>query len=185
MSKRNCKTPLKMNNNLFINIIRFIILVLFQVLILNNVQISGYINPYFYVLFVLMLPFETPGWLLLLSGFLLGLVIDLFMGTAGIHAATTTFMAFLRPGIIRGLSRNREIEADMDPSIRDMGFRWFFAYSFILIFFHHLLLFYLEIFRMNEFFSTLLRVLVSTLITFILVVLSQILFSRRKKRPFR
>ena len=65
--------------NLYVrNIGRFIVLVLFQVLVLNNIQFSGYVNPFMYVLFILLLPFETPRWLLLLSGFLLGLSVDIF-----------------------------------------------------------------------------------------------------------
>ena len=44
------------------NIIRFVFLVLLQVLILNNIQFSGYINPYFYIYFILLLPFDTPRW---------------------------------------------------------------------------------------------------------------------------
>jgi len=62
---------------------RFIFLVLFQVWILNNLRVGGYINPYFYIYFVLLLPFSAPKWLLLVSSFLLGISIDLFMNTRG------------------------------------------------------------------------------------------------------
>ena len=86
------------------NLLRFAVLVLVQVLILNNIQISGYLNPYVYVLFVLLLPFETPNWLLLVVAFLLGLSIDLFSQTPGIHAFATVFMAFFRPFILNVLS---------------------------------------------------------------------------------
>ena len=65
------------------NIFRIVILVFFQVYILNNIQFSGAVNPYFYVLFVLLLPFETPGWILLSLAFILGLTIDIFSNTPG------------------------------------------------------------------------------------------------------
>lgn len=165
-----------MNSNTGKNIIRFVVLVLVQVLILNNIQINGYINPYFYVLFVLLLPFNTSRTALLLSAFFLGLCIDLFMHTVGIHAAATTFMAFLRPGMISLLSGNKEIEPDMKPGIFDMGFSWFFIYSFILVFFHHLVLFYMEMLRLDEFLQTMLRVLISTAISVVLIIISQYLF---------
>jgi len=76
------------------NILRMFILILFQVFVLNNIQVSGYINPYMYVLFILLLPFETPRWLLLISGFAIGISIDLFANTPGMHASATVFMAF-------------------------------------------------------------------------------------------
>ena len=79
------------------NIIRFAILVLIQILLLNNIQISGHIVPYFYILFILLMPFETPGWMLLFAGFALGLSVDMFGQTLGMHTSATVFMAFLRP----------------------------------------------------------------------------------------
>ena len=65
------------------NLIRFVVLVLIQVMILNNIQVSGFINPYMYVLFILLLPFETPNWLLLLLSFFLGLSVDVAAITKG------------------------------------------------------------------------------------------------------
>ena len=93
-----------MNSILFKNILRFVLLVLIQVFVLNNIRINGYINPHLYVLFILLLPFETPGWLLLVSSFSIGLSIDLFAHTPGLNAAASTFIAFIRPGFIRILS---------------------------------------------------------------------------------
>ena len=170
-----------MSNPVVKNIIRFILLVLFQVLVLNNIQINGYINPYYYVLFILILPFETPKWLILFSGFFLGLTIDFFSHTIGMHAAATTLMAFLRPSVIRLLSANRDLDPGMEPSVRDMGFSWYFTYSLILIFFHHLLLFYLEVFRFNEFFQTLGRVVISTVVTLVLIIIGDYIIRKRKK----
>jgi rod shape-determining protein MreD len=171
-----------MNNLISINIIRFIILVLIQVFVLNNIRIDGYINPYLYVMFILLLPFETPGWLLLISSFLIGLVVDIFTHTPGLNAAAAVFMAFSRPGIIRLLSGSKELEPGMKPGIKSMGFKWFFLYSLILILLHHLLLFYLEIFRFSEFFQTLYRALLSTLSTLILVLLVEYLFIKKESK---
>lgn len=65
------------------NIIRFVLLVLAQVLILNNIQFLGYINPYIYILFIFSLPYRTPQWLILSLAFILGLTIDIFSKTWG------------------------------------------------------------------------------------------------------
>jgi rod shape-determining protein MreD len=163
------------------NIIRFIFLIFFQVLILNNINLGGYINPYLYVLFILMLPFETPKWLLLISSFMLGLTVDMFSDTSGLHAASCVFMAFSRPYILGVVSSRQEYEPGIQPTIRDLGFNWFFSYVLILVSIHHILLFYLEVFSFGEFFHTLLRTFLSILFTMLLLVLSQYIMYRPKK----
>ena len=171
-----------MNGSYVKNIIRFIFLVLLQIIILNNINLGGYINPYLYVLFILLLPFETPIWLLLISGFLIGVTIDWFSNTLGMHAAATVFVAFFRPVVIRLLSAGDEFEGGIVPGIRDMGFRWFLTYSFIIILLHHMAFFYIEIFKFSEFLITFYRGLISTVFTLSLVILSQYLFVPNRKK---
>lgn len=84
-----------MNRLVVTNIFRFIALVLIQVLIMNKVNFYGFLNPYIYILFILLLPFETPGWLLLVLSFSMGLTVDLFSGTLGLHAASSVFAGFM------------------------------------------------------------------------------------------
>ncbi|HNW98931.1 MAG TPA: rod shape-determining protein MreD [Bacteroidales bacterium] len=163
------------------NILRFIFLVLFQVIILNSINLGGYINPYFYVLFILMLPFETPKWLLLISSFFLGFSIDIFSDTPGLHSAACVFMAYMRPYILGVVTSKQEYELGIQPNIRDLGFRWFFSYSLILVSIHHLILFYLEVFSFQEFFQTLLRTFLSIAFTVFLLILSQYILYRPKK----
>jgi rod shape-determining protein MreD len=164
-----------MTSKVFINIIRFIILVGLQVFILENINLRGYINPYLYVYFILLLPFETPGWLLLIASFLMGFSIDTFVGTMGIHTAASVLMAFARPLIIKAIPSRKEFEPGMKPSISDLGFLWFFTYSLLLVFIHHFALFYLEVFSFTDFFNTLLRVLLSSIFTILLVIIAQYL----------
>ncbi|MGC9470008.1 MAG: rod shape-determining protein MreD [Bacteroidales bacterium] len=161
------------------NISRFIVLVLIQVLILNNIEFSGYINPFLYVIFILLLPFETPAWLLLVSGFVLGLTIDLFMNTPGLHAAATVLMAFVRPFVLRIFAPRDGYEPGTYPRIFYYGVSWFFKYSALLILIHHFFLFYLEVFRFTDFFSTFFRVILSSVFSIILVVLSQFVMFRK------
>jgi rod shape-determining protein MreD len=163
-------------SKVLINIVRFIILVLLQVFILENINLRGYINPYLYIYFILLLPFETPGWLLLLSSFMLGFSIDTFIGTMGIHTASSVLMAFSRPLVIKAIPSRKEFETGMKPSINDLGFLWFFTYSLILIAIHHFALFYIEVFRFTDFFNTLLRVVLSSFFTLLLVIIAQYLF---------
>src|SRR5436190_19071296 len=94
------------------NVIKFLFLVLLQVILLNHVQWSGYINPYIYILFIMLLPVETPNWLVLMLGLLIGIVIDMFSNTSGLHAASTVLMAFARPGVLRLISPRDDYEPE-------------------------------------------------------------------------
>ncbi len=124
------------------NIIRFIFLVGLQVLILNHIHFGGYIYPMAYVYFILLLPFETAGWALLLSSFALGLSVDFFSNSLGLNAAASLVMAFCRPGVIKLLKSKKEYETGIQPGIKDLGFRWFFFYALILVVLHHSALFF-------------------------------------------
>jgi len=169
-----------MNEKVIRNILRLIILVALQVLIFNNVNLSGYINPYIYVIFIIMLPFEIPGWLLLVSAFFTGLMIDVFSNTIGMHTAATVLMAFCRPGVLRMFSIGKETESEAKPTVFYMGLYRFTMYSLILISIHHLAYFYIEAFRFSEFFKTFFRALLSISFTTLVVVLSQYAFSKGK-----
>ncbi|SHJ89562.1 rod shape-determining protein MreD [Tangfeifania diversioriginum] len=158
-------------------VVIFVVLVLIQVLFLNQMQISGYLNPYIYILFVMLLPLSAPRYIVLLSGFLIGLTVDIFSNSLGLHAAATVFIAYIRPFIIRSIS-DREEEINDYPGLKQNKFSWFLYYSAVMVFFHHFILFYLEIFSFTQFFSTLLRVVLSSLLSVFVIVLSQFLIFR-------
>jgi len=159
-------------------ILTFVILVFVQVFLLNNVQLSGFLNPYIYVLFILSLPFETPKWALLVLAFLLGFTIDLFTHTIGMHASATVFMAFLRPTLLRSMEPRDGYQLETYPSIRDYGLKWYFQYAGILIVVHHLFLFYVEVFRLDLFFQTLSRALLSAVFSLILILLIKLFIKK-------
>jgi rod shape-determining protein MreD len=149
----------------------FILLLLLQVLLFNNIQFSGYVNPYVYIMFILLLPIEIPAWLLLIISFFTGLIIDLFAGTPGMHTSATVLAGFVRPFILRIISPRDGYEPGADPSILIYGFKWFLIYTSIIVIIHHTALFYLEVFRFTDFFRTLLRVLLSSLFSITFIVL--------------
>jgi rod shape-determining protein MreD len=150
----------------------FILLILLQLLLFNNIQFSGYVNPYVYILFILLLPVEIPSWLLLIISFTTGLIIDLFSGTPGMHSSATLMAGFFRPYVLRVISPRDGYEAGASPSMIDYGFRWFLSYTLLIVLIHHTTLFYLEVFRLSEFFRTILRIFLSSLfsISFILLI---------------
>lgn len=159
-------------------LLRFIVLVLVQVVILNNIQLGGFVNPYVYVLMILLLPVRIPRFLLLLISFLTGITIDIFSDTMGMHAAACVFLGYVRPGVLLLIAPREGYEAEANPSLKGMGFNWFLLYSTITVFLHHLILFYIEVFRFNEFLSTLSRALLSTVATLVVIMISQYLFGK-------
>jgi rod shape-determining protein MreD len=156
----------------------FIVLMALQLLVLNNIRLGGYINPYLYVLFIMLLPYEIPGWILLLLGFLTGLTIDAFTGTLGMHSSATLFVAFLRPAILSNISSHESTDKKGKPTISLNDIGWFIKYTLIMVFAHHFVLFYLESFTFAHFFATLLRVILSSIMTIIFILLSQFYFIR-------
>ncbi|NWJ52276.1 MAG: rod shape-determining protein MreD [Bacteroidetes bacterium] len=169
-------------SNTFIRIsLRFVVLILVQVLILSNVHFLGYLNPYVYLLFILTMPFETPKWVLLITAFALGLSVDLFSNSLGMHAAASVFAAYFRPGVISLITSRKEYEPGVEPSIADLGFQWFITYTFIITFLHHFFLFLIEAFRFSGFFRTLGHSFNNALFTILIIILAQYIFYHKKK----
>ncbi len=157
----------------------FVLLILLQVLLFNNIQFSGYINPYVYVMFILLLPFEISSWLLLIISFFTGLIIDFFCGSPGMHASATVLAGFVRPYVLRLISPRDGYEPGSNPSMIIYGFKWFLIYTLIIVLVHHFVLFYLEVFRFADFFRTLLRVILSSLFSITFILLLE--YARRRK----
>ena len=160
-------------------LLQFIVLILAQLLIFNNIEFSGFINPYIYVLFVLLLPFHTPAFIFLLTSFALGLSIDLFMGTPGVHSSATLLMAFSRPFVMSLYSPREGYQTGTYPRLAQFGVEWFVKYTVTLVLLHHFTLFYLEVFTLHHFFGTFLRALLSSLLTSLIIIFSQFFIFRR------
>ncbi|HEX2968131.1 MAG TPA: rod shape-determining protein MreD [Bacteroidales bacterium] len=157
----------------------FVLLVLLQVLLFNNIQFSGYINPYIYFLFILLLPVEIPTWLLLLISFATGAVIDVFSGSPGMHSSACVLAGFVRPAVLQVVNVREGYEPGSSLSMHSYGFRWFLIYTTIMVLIHHTALFYIEVFRFADFFRTLLRVILSSFFSIMFILLIE--YYRRGK----
>lgn len=166
-------------NRWFPYIISFVVLIVLQLLIFNNIQFSGFINPYVYVMFILILPMAIPTWVLLLLSFMTGFVIDIFAGTMGVHAFATVMAGFARPWVLSLNITSEASEPETSPSSHNSGLRWFFIYTVTVVFIHHFTLFFVEVFSFTNFFHTILRVLLSTLVTTFFIILFDIIRPRR------
>ncbi|MFI5160384.1 MAG: rod shape-determining protein MreD [Sphingobacteriales bacterium] len=171
-----------MSRTIIINIIRFFVLVFMQVFLLKNVTLYNLSTPYFYIMFILLLPFETPNILLFALAFVMGLTIDAFYDTPGLHAASCVLLAFVRILFISITVQKEGFDNEPEPTMSVMGFRWFFTYALVLTLFHHFFLFNLEVFRFSEIPYTITRFVLSSIFTVFLMLLTGFLFYRRKER---
>lgn len=171
-----------MTSRIIENTLRFLLLLLLQVLIVKNINLGTYVVMLPYVMFVLTLPFETPRLLVLLLSFILGIIIDVFYSTPGLHASATLSMGFARYYVLKFVSPREGYDKVVQPIITDMGAEWFIKYSVVLIIVHHLFFFYLEIFRFDELFRTFLRFVLSSLGTFVFIYLIQFIFYSKKAK---
>ena len=138
-------------NNSLLNSIRFIVFLSLQVLIFNNINLFGYINPYPYVLFIILYPVNSNKSVLLLGSFFLGLLLDIFCDSGGVHTTASIVLAFLRPTLFKfsfGLSyeyQTVKIADKMSPERITL--------LLLAILIHHFILFYLEYFRLGLLFT--------------------------------
>lgn len=151
-------------------------------MIFNYLNLFGYINPSVLIFFILLLPFETPPWLFLILAFFTGLTQDTFLNTGGIHAAAATFIAFIRPTLLRTISSRREFESGIKPEVQDLGWKWFLSYAGISILVYSLISEFLMVFRFNSFGDTLLRVFWQSLFTLAFVIMFEFVRSLNKKQ---
>jgi rod shape-determining protein MreD len=164
------------------NLFRFIILVCLQVFLLKNIGYYNLATPFLYILFILLLPFKIPNALLFLIAFMTGLTVDVFYDTLGLNAAACTVLAFVRIIYISVTVQREGFDNEPEPSLGIMGFRWFIFYATILTFFHHLVLFTFETFRLSEFGYILIRTVLSSIFTVMLLILAEFIFFRKKVR---
>ena len=159
------------------NIFRFVMLVLVQVLVLDNIQFLGYISPMIYILFILSLPVRFPRGVVLILAFLLGLTIDIFNNTMGIHAFATVFAAFIRPTIIN-MSVSMEEMANPTPSFRTFGVANYVKYVVLIVLFHSIVLFFVESFSFLLLSLLIPKIILSSAVTILVILGIQSLKSK-------
>lgn len=165
------------NNEIIINIGRFIILVFVQVFLLNNINLGGYINPYIYILFILLYPLNGNKSLLIFLSFLLGLSIDIFEDSGGVHAAACAFIAYIRPVVLKysfGISYEYN-SVNLKKAVPVERFTYIASMAIL----HHFVMFTLEIFSFHHLFLLLKSTLFSALFTVILIFGSLTIFSKK------
>lgn len=167
------------SNSYFINSIRFVLLVLVQVLVFNRLNFFGFINPMVYIMFLYWYPIKENRAVFLALGFLLGLSIDFLSDTMAINAASTVTIAYLRPTIMRFVfGVNYEFQSfKLDNTTKAQQI----TFLALLIIVHHAVFFTLEIFNLSNILLILRKVISIGIATLVLCLLFGSLFSVRKE----
>lgn len=168
-----------MNSVVAANSIRFIVLIFAQVLICNNIDFLGYINPYIYILFIILFPVKNNRVLFVFLAFLLGLSIDMFLDSGGMHAAASVTVAYVRPVLLKSSFGTMYEYQSIKFDKVDFGSK--LIYIVLVTVIHHFILFYLEIFSISKILLILQKTLFSSIFTILLCVLLTIIFSRKTK----
>lgn len=167
-----------MSSQLGINIVRFILLILIQVLICNNILLFDFVNPYPYIIFVLLYTMNTDRWLFLLASFTFGLTLDMFQNSGGTHAAACLVIAFIRPAVLQSCFGLNYLHQHL--KLNNVGFKELLLYVVIMTFTHHLIVFCLEVFEFQHLQYIALQTLFSGVFSCILILLSLSLFLKKK-----
>lgn len=152
-----------------------------QVLIFKNLVLFGIGFCFLYVMYIILLPMEFKTIPTLLVAFVLGIGVDLFYDTLGIHTAALLVVAFIRRRWIQALVPSGGYDEDLQPSVFNMGFSWFMSFSFPLVLIHHALFFYIESLGTDLFLVSLQKVVASIIFFFIISIIVQLLFYRRRR----
>ena len=168
-----------MNSALLLNIARFVLLLAVQVVIFNNINFFGYINPYPYVFFILLFPVNGNKFSLLLASFCIGIMMDMFCNSGGVHATASLLLAYIRPIFFRfsfGLSYEYQTIKINDRLTPER-----FSFILVAIVTHHFILFLLEVFNFGLIIDILIRTVLSSIFTIIICLLIIYIFKPAKR----
>ena len=168
-----------MNRENINSTILFIGLILLQIIVLNNINFLGYINPYFYIFFIFLYPIRKDDVSILILSFFLGLFIDIFSDSGGINAAATLFIAFIRIPVLQSVIGKREIEYGT-MTIFKLPFPKMFLYVVVLTFLHHFIVFGMEYFKWSKFGIILINTILTSIFTIILTLISFTFVMRKR-----
>ena len=163
-----------MSNVVMTNLLRFLAFAFIQVLILKDINIGGqsfnYIHLIIYPLFLILLPFRTPHTVLILLGFLIGIFVDSFYDTFGVHASASVFLGFVRPYVLQLFAPKGGYNLNYSPTKKRYGINWFLTYCSTMLFLHLFFYFSVDAFTFYYIDKIFLRT-VSTFIISMLIIL--------------
>ncbi len=169
------------NSSTILQFIAFFIYVLVQVVLLQNVILFDTAFCFLYIAFLLLLPVDMGKLGLMALGFVTGFIVDIFYDSLGIHAAASVAIMYLRNYWLNLITPQGGYDSGTSPTIDQNGWQWFVGYILPLVFIHHLILFFIEAYGFGLFGFTLLKAIMSTLFTTMVIIIVQYVFYKRKR----
>ena len=149
--------------------VRYIIVMLLQVLLFDQLQLWGVCHPYIYILCLLMMPINLPNIVEMLVGALVGLVMDVFCNSLGVHMAACILIMFIRPYLIGSIVNDKD-RLKEQMSLRAIGMEQLFRYVLTMVLIHHLTVFLLAAWSWQHMGFVLLETIVSSIITTVVII---------------
>jgi len=164
-----------------INFLRFVIFIFAQVFFFSTIHIHPLIDIYVYPIFVLLLPFQVPRWFLMVLGFVIGISIDMLLGTLGMHAAVSVLLGYIRPLLINIITP-KGAEFELTPNVYIQGSGWFLIYFSLAYIVSLGAYFIIEAGTFYNLFWLLIKIIVSVFFSVLSSLILIYLFSKDKKR---
>ena len=148
---------------------RYVIVMLLQVLLFDQLQLWGVCHPYIYILCLLMLPITLPHSVDMVIGAIIGLIMDVFCNSLGVHTASCILIMFIRPYLIGAIVNDKD-RLNEQISLRSIGMEAMIKYVVILVIIHHLVVFSLAAWSWHHIGFILLETLVSSIVTISIII---------------
>jgi cell shape-determining protein MreD len=115
-----------------------------------------------------MMPITLPHSVDMLIGAAVGLVMDVFCNSLGIHTAACILLMFIRPYLLGGILNDKD-RLNEQISLHATGMEAFLKYIVTLVLIHHLTVFMLAAWSLTHIGFVLEETLVSSLITILII----------------
>ena len=148
---------------------RYVVIMLLQVLLFDQLQLWGVCHPYIYILCLLMLPITMPHNIQMLLGALAGLIMDIFCNSLGVHMAACILLMFIRPYLLGAIVNDKE-RLNEQISLRAIGMEALLKYVIILVLTHHLTVFSLAAWSWHYIGFVLWETIISSFITISIII---------------
>lgn len=148
---------------------RYAVVMLLQVFLFDQLQLFGVCHPYIYILCLLMMPITLRPSTDMLIGAGVGLMMDIFSNSLGIHMASCVLIMYIRRYLL-GLFVNDRDRLNEQISLRAIGMAAFLQYVTILVILHHMTVFALAAWSWRHIGIVLLETLVSSILTILIII---------------
>jgi rod shape-determining protein MreD len=143
---------------------RLLLILVLQVLLFNHMHIAIWGFPMVYILFLINLSPRLPKWAELFIGSAIGIIMDIWYSSLGIHMAACVTIAFVRPLLLANMVQDIERIKDNVKGIT-IGTLEYAKIVVILTIIHHFIVFALEAWNWSQWWIVLLQTLISSAMT--------------------